>query len=46
MLRDYPFREIENQGFESPIDNRSGFRLDKSRQERGCGHMGRGNIDK
>jgi hypothetical protein len=43
--RDYPFREIGNRGFGSPVDNSSGSRLDKSRRKRGCGHMGRGHID-
>jgi hypothetical protein len=45
VSRDYPFREIRNRGFGSPVDNRSGSRLDKSRRKRGCGHMGRGHID-
>jgi hypothetical protein len=31
VSRDYPFREIGNQGFESSVDKRSGSRLDKSR---------------
>jgi hypothetical protein len=45
VLRDYPFWEIGNRGFGSPVDNRSSSRLDKSRWKRGCSHMGRGHID-
>jgi hypothetical protein len=45
VSRDYPFREIGDRGFGSPVDKRSGSRLDKSRWKRDCGHMGRGHID-
>jgi hypothetical protein len=45
VSRDYPFREIEDRGFGSSADKRSGSRLDKSQWKRECGHVGRGHID-
>jgi hypothetical protein len=45
VSRDYPFREIRDRGFGSSIDKRSGSHLDKSRQKRDYGHVGRGHID-
>jgi hypothetical protein len=45
VSRYYPFWEIGDWGFKSPIDKRSVSRLNKSRWKRDCGHMGRGHID-
>jgi hypothetical protein len=33
VSRDHPLREIENREFGSPVDKRSGSRIDKSRRE-------------
>jgi hypothetical protein len=45
VLRDYSFQEIKDRGFKSSTDKRLGSHLDKSRQKRECGHVGRGHID-
>jgi hypothetical protein len=45
VSRDYPFQEIGDRGFGSPVDKRSSSCLDKYRWKRDCGHMGRGHID-